>query len=129
MASEPLPGVYPMTLYRGDTRVWELTFTEDDETTPIDMTGKTWLAEIRKSDASGAPVIATIDIDDTDAATGVLVMTLTADEADGLTEDVLTEDGGKYKAAWDLEGTDGDVVRTYLSGKVTVKGDVSRVTS
>jgi hypothetical protein len=120
MASEPLPGDYPVTLYRGDTRVWSLAFTEDDGTTPIDLTGKTWRAQVRETVDSASPLM-DITVDDTDAATGELVLTLPATEWVGVAAETPTE-----KWYWDLESTDAGVVRTYLAGKVKIRGDVSR---
>jgi hypothetical protein len=125
MASEPLPGPYPISCYVGDTRVWSLAFTEDDGTTPIDLSGKTWTAQIRANDGASATIMAEIDVDDTDAVDGLLVLTLTALEAANL----VKKTGSDKKPAWDLQGDDGTVVRTYLLGAIKVLGDVSRVTS
>ena len=120
MASEPLPGDYPLNLYRGDTRVWTLSFTEDDGTTPIDLTGKTWRSQVRET-PDAASALMDITVDPTDAATGVLVLTLPATEWTGVATETPTT-----KWAWDLESTEAGVVRTYLKGKVKILGDVSR---
>ena len=60
-------------------------------------------------------VLFTITVDATDAATGVLGLSIAG--ADTGTVDVDS-------AFWDLENTDTD--RTYLAGKVRLKGQVSR---
>ncbi len=124
-----LPGKENLKLYRGDTRIWTSVFTEldangepvlddDDNPVPIDLTGLTWLCQIRNDRARG-DVVAEIDIDDTDAENGVIVRTLTAAEADAL-------DPALESLSWDLQSTDGDgTVRTWLSGSVSVEGDVS----
>jgi len=119
---QPLPAKVPLTLYRGDTRIWEDTFrsvpvapaTVGD---PIDLTGFTFLAQIRET-ADSAEVMAVIDVQVIDAAGGVIRRTLTDDEARNLTGDT---------AYWDLEVTDPTgFVRTYMAGKIKILGDVSR---
>ena len=120
--AEPLPGDYPLTLYRGDTRVLSLAFTEDDGETAVDLSGKTWRAEVRETVDSSA-VLLTWTVDTTDAVDGILVLTLPATQwadADIPAADIAV------KWAWDLESTQSGVVRTWLKGKVKVIGDVSR---
>ena len=114
--ADPLPGDYPMTLYRGDTRVITLDFTEDDGTAS-DLSGHTWRAQIRQS-FEDATVDAEFTVDATASATGRLVLTLPSTQAE------LLDSAIKYR--WDLEGTAGSVVHTYLAGKVKVTGDISR---
>lgn len=116
-----LPGPFPMAVYRGDTKQWTVTF--DDGATPpvvIDMSDWTWLAQIRSNRDELDSVIATFDVDDTDAATGTIVLTLPADESAA-----LVTVNGKATDYWDLQGTNDTVVKTWLAGKVTVTGDVS----
>jgi hypothetical protein len=120
--AEPLPGDYPLTLYRGDTRVLSLAFTEDDGTTAVDLSGKTWRAEVRET-VDSAAVLLTWTVDDSDAATGILVLTLPATQWD---DSDIPDTTPTTKWAWDLESTQSGVVRTWLKGKVKVLGDVSR---
>jgi hypothetical protein len=105
---------------RGDTVSFRVTVTEDDGTTAKDVSGYTWLAQLRET-ADSATALAEFTVDDTDAATGILVLTLPA--ADWPAE-ASPEPAEKW--AWDLQGTSGTTVRTYLAGKFQVKGDVSR---
>lgn len=124
MADEPLPGTYPLTLYRGDSREWTLDFTEDDGTTAVNMTGHTWKAQVRETTDSTA-ILLTFTVNTTNAATGRLVVTLPAAQWDDPDISDITPTA-KWK--WDLEATrtaDG-FVRTYLTGKVKVLGDVAR---
>lgn len=124
---QPLPAKVDLTLYRGDTRVWTDVIEEnvgtDDapEWAPKDLTGHTFLAQIRP-DRDRSDVIATIDVEATDAVNGEIVRTLTAAQADLL---------GDHNARlfWDLQVTrtsDG-FVRTYMAGSVKVMGDASDV--
>ena len=122
MASEPLPGKYPITLYRGDSRTWSLLFTEDDGTTPVDMSGKTWAAQVRSS-ADATPVLLTLTVDDTDAATGVIVVNLPASQ---WTDVDIPTTAPTTKWAWDLQSTDGSEVRTWLYGPAKILWDVTR---
>ncbi len=123
MASEPLPGeLKPMNLYRGDTRVWTFVFLEDDQETTIDMSGKTWESEVRSATDS-ANVLLQLTIDDSDAADGILVVTLPATAWDDV--DIgTTAPTTKWK--WDLQSTEGGVVRTWLRGAPKILWDVTR---
>lgn len=118
MADEPLPAPYPIKLYRGDTRVWQDAFTDTDTGVPLDLTGHTFLAQIRPTPDS-VDVLATMTVDTTRIGEGIITRTLSADDS------ALLEIGSAY---WDLEVTrtsDG-FVRTYLAGRVRIRGDVSR---
>jgi hypothetical protein len=105
---------------RGDTVAFQVTITEDDGTTAKDVSGYTWLAQVRET-KDAASALATFDVDTTDAATGVLVLDL--DAGDWPAEATPEPTDPWY---WDLQGTNGSTVRTYLAGKFKVKGDVSR---
>ncbi len=122
--TEPLPARVPITLYRGDTRVWDDTFSLDGEPMPLD--GYTFSCQVRdqpeRSDRAydpGAQPMAVIEVDVLDAAAGRIRRTLTHDESAKLVPG---------RAYWDLQlirAADG-YVRTYLAGPVTIVGDVSR---
>lgn len=116
-----LPGKAELQLYRGDTRVWLVTFTADDGS-DLDLSGRTWVAQIRSDLARTDPVVATVTVDDTDSATGTLTLTLPADEAANLGP---LNDKGQAVLYWDLQSDDAGVVQTWLAGKVKVTGDVS----
>jgi hypothetical protein len=123
--TQPLPATVTETLYRGDTRVWEDVIEENTGTadapvwTPKDLTGYTFRCQLR-SDPDATDVMATIAVDlVSDGTDGKIRRTLTATEAAKL---------APGKVYFDLEATrtaDG-FVHTYLTGKWTVKPDVSR---
>lgn len=117
-----LPGEANLDLYRGDTRVWTVAFT-DDAGTALDLSGRTWVAQIRSDRNRTDPAVATITVDDSDAATGSITLTLPADEAAALGP--LDADTGRATLYWDLQSDDSGVVQTWLAGKITVTGDVS----
>lgn len=130
--ADALPKVEPEKLIRGDSRTWTDTFEENTGTTaapvwtPIDMSGWTWLCQIRP-DLNRGTVIATVTVDTTNAATGIIVRKLTADQADLLPgqDDPAT----KPVVYMDLQGTrtsDG-FRQTWKRWKVTVEGDTSSV--
>lgn len=107
-----MPATRNLTIYMGDAYDHEITFTDADGD-PINMAG-TWRAQIRKRVSDAAALVA-FTVDTTDAATGVLVLSLTKAETAALT------DGGAW---WDLEETGAGV--TYLRGTVAITQDVSR---
>ena len=107
-----LPATRDLTIYQGDAYDHEASFVAADGT-PLDMTG-TWRAQLRRSTSTAEPATS-FAIDDTDAATGVLVLSLTAAQTAALT-------AGKY--VWDLEDT--ATASTYLRGQVEVIAQVSR---
>jgi len=112
-----LPGDAPLTLYRGDTRVWTVAFTDDDDVA-LDLSGRVWVAQIKDDKDRTNAAVATITVTDTDADTGELTLTLPAAQAAALGNDGTT-------LYWDLQSDDDGVVQTWLAGKVKVKGDVS----
>lgn len=134
MADEPLPADMPLTLKRGDTRVWTDTIERNTGTdaapvwVPYDLTGHTFLAQIRAGKDVGGALVpdrtgalkATMAVTSTDPSTGVVTFTLTSAEADNLDVSVCF---------WDFQitRTSDSFRRTHLSGKVKVLGDVSNV--
>jgi hypothetical protein len=130
MATSPIPKVETETLLRGDSRTWTDTFEENTGTTtapvwaPLDLSGWTFVCEIR-ADLDRGTLLATLDVDDTDAATGVLVRKLSSTQADLLPGQEFG--APKPTVYMDLQGTrtsDG-FRQTWKRWKVTVEGDVS----
>lgn len=126
--SDPLPAAAPLKLYRGDTRIWtaliEVNTGTDDAPVyvPYNLTGNDLLAQIRTDKNRTDPVVATLTTTAADPTSGVVTITLTSADAD-----LLGADGTVLW--WDLQTTrtsDG-FRRTWLAGKVTVKGDTSNV--
>jgi hypothetical protein len=121
------------TLLRGDSRTWTDTFEENVGTDaapvwqPLDLSGwGNWLCQIRP-DLNRGTVIATVDVDASGAATGVIVRNLTAAQAELLPGQ--TDPATKPKVYMDLQATrtsDG-FVQTWKRWKVTVEGDTSDV--
>lgn len=86
----------------------------DPSRNPVDVTGWTWRCDL--ADAAG--VVATIDVNTTDALIGVLQLTMTGETTAGLAL-------GDY--AFDLEGTDTDTVtKTFVTGRLRLREDVTR---
>ena len=127
--AEPLPGKRDITLYRGDTRVWTDLLERNVGTElvpvwePLDLTDHTFLAQIRDGLEPPTTVLATMLVEAT-GTPGEIRRTLSATQTANLpgpTEDLPA-------LFWDLQVTrtsDG-FVRTWLAGKVKVRGDVSR---
>lgn len=109
-----MPEAVALRLYRGDTRVWEDVFAVD--LVPMDLTGYTFMAQIRLS-ADALPM-AEMAVEILDAAAGRVRRTLTATEAEKLVPG---------RAVWDFELTSADgFVRTVMAGVVIIVADVSR---
>ena len=110
-----LPASHNLKFVRGDTQDFTITVTEDG-TTPRNLTGYTFRAQIRASKDSStiagefACTVAT-------PASGVVRLVLSAASSAALPDEVLY---------WDFEQTVGGVVTTLLAGKCTVVGDVTR---
>lgn len=89
----------------------------------VDLSDRTWAAQIRADlDETGTPT-ATFTVDVTAAATGTITISLPHSESVN-----LATVKGKATYYWDLQATktaDPEDVFTWLAGKVTVTGDVT----
>ena len=109
------PADQDLTIVRGDTETLVVTMTTDGST-PIDITGRTYRAQIRQSQDS--PTIKgsfTCTVDD--AANGVITCVLNATDSATLPVGL---------GFWDLEENASGVITTVMSGTVTVLADVTR---
>lgn len=108
-------------LKRHDTWATEIRLMTNGATpTPRDVSALSYAAQIREEPvvtgvATGAP-LAEMDVDMTDAATGVLVLRLTSDQ----TRDLPSA------GFWDLQQDDGGTLTTLIAGKIVVVDDVTR---
>lgn len=108
------PGVYNLSIYRGDTYRWQFKLWEDAaKTDPADLTGVTVKAEIRDK-PGGAVVYATLAC--TLTMPNIIDVLLDADSSSLLSS----------RGSWDLQltYTNGDVA-TVLAGTVSVVADVT----
>ena len=108
-----VPNAVDLALYAGDEVSFTVVVTNPDGT-QRDVSGLA-IAQIRASRADTDPA-ATFTVDDTDAATGRLVLTL--DPADSA---ALTTDGKKFTGFWDLQVAN----TTLVQGSVTCWPDVT----
>ena len=109
-------------IYRDDPFVLPLNFwTDETKTTGRDLSGGSWEAQIRTARIAGATAadpLVQFAVDDTDAATGVLILSLTRAE----TRDLALRAGAD--AFWELQDeTNGE---TLLTGKVKIFDDAGR---
>jgi hypothetical protein len=103
-----------VSTYRGDTVRLSVELT-DAGGSPVDGSAWTWLAQVRDS---ADAVVADWVVDTTDAAIGVLQLSL----PDDVTAAMPVAD-----FAWDLQAEDeASETRTLLAGQLRVKSDVSR---
>lgn len=108
-----MPGSRSLTVYAGDDYTHTVTAV-DGNGDPVDLSDRTWTAQWRRSRVSATAVAFTVDT--TNAAAGVLVVSLTAAQTAQLAS-----------GEWDLQGVYGDgTVETLLQGEVVVTKDVTR---
>lgn len=109
------PADQDLTITRGDTETLVVTITSDG-TTPINITGRTYRAQIRASQDS-TTIKASFTCTVSNGAAGQVTCTLSATDSATLPVGI---------AYWDLEENASGVVSTILSGNVTVIADVTR---
>lgn len=109
------PADQDLTITRGDTETLVVTITSDG-TTPINITGRTYRAQIRASQDS-TTIKASFSCSVTNGAAGQVTCTLSATDSATLPVGI---------AYWDLEENASGVISTILSGNVTVIADVTR---
>jgi hypothetical protein len=109
------PADQDLTIVRGDTETLVVTMTTDG-TTPVNITGRTYRAQIRSSQDS-TTVKASFTCTVTNGAAGQVTCVLSATDSAALPVGI---------AYWDLEENATGTVSTVLSGTVTVLADVTR---
>lgn len=110
-----VPADQDLTITRGDTETLVVTITSDGST-PVNITGRTYRAQIRSSQDS-TTIKASFTCTVTDGANGQVTCVLSATDSATLPVGI---------AFWDLEETASGVVSTILAGNVTVLADVTR---
>lgn len=121
------PGAVDLTGIRGDK--WgPFEFTAQTE---ADLSGRTWVAQVRTTRDRPAEVIAEMVVDDSDSADGIIrVSILPAESVNLATGPDANPDFAEGKALywWDVQATldaDPTDVKTWFGGKVKVVGDVA----
>lgn len=109
------PADQDLTITRGDTETLVVTITADGST-PIDITGRTYRAQVR-SQQDSTTIKGSFVCVVTAGASGQVTCTLPATVSSSLS-------AGLY--FWDLEENASGVISTILSGNVTVLADVTR---
>lgn len=89
-----------------------------DETGPIDVSTSTFRSQLRRYPSSST-VAAEFAVDMTDAATGLVVLTLTSGQT---AADVLAS--GPYR--WDVDKIDGGVPVALAKAEMIVEAEVTR---
>lgn len=104
-----------ITVKRGDTHT--LTFkVQDSAGAPVSLAGRTYLVQVRQYPDT-TTVAATYSADTSQASSGIITFTLAATTTAALTP-------GPYR--YDIQETNGSVVRTPVEGTWTLSADVSR---
>jgi hypothetical protein len=109
------PTNYPLNIKIGDTET--VTVTRQDSTgTPINITGRTYSAQVRAKASSSTP-LATFSCAIVNAANGIFACTLSATTTAALVP---------ANAVWDLQEVNGSVVTTLLTGPAYIEKDITR---
>ena len=120
-----LPGAVDMVGIRGDK--WGPI--EFEAQSALDLSGRTWVAQVRATRDRPAEVLAEMVVDDTDAATGIIRVSILPEESTNLvTGEAAGFESGKATYYWDVQATldsDPTDVKTWFGGKVKVVGDVA----
>lgn len=115
------PSILNLMLYAGDGVEFRLICT-DSAGQPVDITGAV-RAQVRANRLTGTePPLAEFTVGLTDAYQGIIVLSLTDDQTQG-----LVNSSGKFKGVWDVswEPADGQT-RTLCQGDVECVADVTR---
>lgn len=104
-----------LSIYAGDDYSHTITAVDGDAVA-VDLSDRTWTAQWREYAAASTAV--DFSVDTTNAATGVLVLSMTAAQTATLSR----------AGTWDLQGTytADSAVETLLAGTVTCTKDVTR---
>ena len=114
-----VPQTLDLSLYAGDGAGLRFTIT-DSTGAALPLTGE-MKAEIRASREAADPPLADFDVDLTDYATGVVLISLT-----GVQTHALISDAEKFTGVWDLEWIpENDEPTTLVQGNVECFPDVT----
>lgn len=111
---EQLPGPLDLRIYRGDTTNLQVTIKDATTGDPMELPTSGWRSQVRVDTDPASPVLFTITVDASDAATGVVGLSIDGDDTATLESPV----------AWDLENT--TLERTFLAGRIRLQGQVTR---
>jgi hypothetical protein len=109
------PADQDLTITRGDTETLVVTITTDGSTA-VDITGRTYLSQIR-SQQDSTTIKASFTCTVTSGAAGQVTCVLSATSS-------ATLSAGLY--FWDLQENASGVISTILAGNITVLADVTR---
>jgi hypothetical protein len=105
-----------ISIYQGDFYTHEVRI-RNSANTAIDISGRTYAAQIKKSKSSDT-VVASFTAVISNASTGTLTLSMAANTTANI-------DSGSYY--YDLQEANGSVITTLMGGKVAIIGDVSNV--
>lgn len=118
------PGNLDLTIVQGANFSRTIQF-KDSEGVVIDLTGVTIEAKIRR-EFSDAAALQAFTASVTDAANGVVVISLTAAETAALSLTGSSNQRAQSLGVWDLELTDTGRVERMLQGKVTLSQEATK---
>ena len=118
------PETLDLSLYAGDGVEFRLLCT-DNAQAPLDVSGETE-AEVKLDRLEGTVALVSFTTDMTNAANGIIELSLTGADTQLLVADPSSKNG-KFTGVWDLQWTPtGKEPRTICQGKVECLADVTR---
>lgn len=110
------PATANIRVMRGDTEIIIVTITGDDGVTPINVTGRTYTAQIRY-EKNSATIAASFTCVVSNGPLGQVTLTLSP------LDSALLTDGAAF---WDLQENNAGIITTVVAGKCTILADVTR---
>ena len=104
-----------LSVYKGDSGRFRITFVPQEGEDPIDISGATWDADVREK-AVDTAVITSLDVIPVDGDVSSVDVILTSENSELLPN----------YCVYDVEMRTGDEVVTIIYGSVNVRQDVSR---
>ncbi len=120
-----LPAQVSLAAKQGDRHMWRVTVTEDDDTTPIDLTGWTWEFSASKGRPSKGVfwtyTEADPQVDASLQATGVIEVWLLPEDSRAFGKSEVVE----FELTGTAPGTSGEGRLSILDGQISVRLEVA----
>lgn len=112
-AADRRPSRFDVTVVRGDA--WSEAFTFSQSGSALNLSGWTWLAQLRRERDHGSELLATLTVGTGSASSGTISVSATSAQ--------LALDPGTYW--WELQRTNSGNERTYVTGSFVVDNEVA----
>ena len=111
------PSKLDLTIRKFRTFSETLSFTDDNDA-PLDLSSYTITAQVRKEESYASKLVVDLVIDDSDKATGNIVISLT---------ETVTGELDIASGFWDMLFVVGDLKESWVEGSVAIKEAITNV--